>query len=352
MDIHYDAVGSRILDLLFGIHFSLHTKLYLEAYEESGFPVTQEQQLMIASLQKKIGVPSIPIGLFFSRTHNRACPIVAYFIDSHQSFASVEEFIEHFCLLTHRNLQRILLTYYCDKTTTSAQMIENALDDVNARYALIRQSNISAKHQWELICFFEDTGLCMTRLKMDLIKLLPLISTFHHSFESDITDFRSHFTQCLNHPEKLNEFFNEQQINELNDLAPERCTVYYSLLHTRILCPRVLQDEWLLFVGVKRKEYLKLLHDASEMDVKAVSKALGDGIRFQMLKLLKTEPLCLSDLKQALSLSGSTCYMHVDVLLSAGLISAKSKGRTTYYSLCTDQLQRYCRVIAHEWRQS
>ncbi len=62
-------------------------------------------------------------------------------------------------------------------------------------------------------------------------------------------------------------------------------------------------------------------------------KAVADGTRLRILKMLEPGPLCVCQIVAALGLSQSTVSKHLSVLSAPGLIEDERRGKWTYYRL-------------------
>lgn len=69
----------------------------------------------------------------------------------------------------------------------------------------------------------------------------------------------------------------------------------------------------------------------------AVAKALSDPNRLRTIMALLSFPeLCACELGELLQITSATISRHMDVLLSAGLISSRKDGRWVYYRISAD----------------
>ncbi|GBD08402.1 Transcriptional repressor SmtB [Candidatus Thermoflexus japonica] len=75
------------------------------------------------------------------------------------------------------------------------------------------------------------------------------------------------------------------------------------------------------------------------------ARALADGHRQQILRLLWGRELCVRDLVQALGLSQPAVSHHLRVLQQAGLLRVREAGRQTFYTLDPDALDRGLRAL-------
>ena len=67
-------------------------------------------------------------------------------------------------------------------------------------------------------------------------------------------------------------------------------------------------------------------------------RALGDGTRLRILKLLAEHDLYLTEIAQQLDLSKPTIKHHLTQLRVAGLVTVVESGSVMYYSLRRDRL--------------
>ena len=65
----------------------------------------------------------------------------------------------------------------------------------------------------------------------------------------------------------------------------------------------------------------------------AIARALGDRSRLRALLTLRGGELCLCQIIDVLGLAPSTVSKHMAVLMQAGLVERRKKGRWQYYRL-------------------
>jgi len=64
-----------------------------------------------------------------------------------------------------------------------------------------------------------------------------------------------------------------------------------------------------------------------------LTKALADGSRLRLLKLLEDGEVCVCVLTDSLGLAPATVSKHLSLLKAAGLIQARKDGRWVHYRL-------------------
>ena len=70
-------------------------------------------------------------------------------------------------------------------------------------------------------------------------------------------------------------------------------------------------------------------------DLLQIFKALSDGQRLRILKMLQIRPLCVCEITEVLQLATSTVSRHLSILREADLILDEKNGKWVNYSLNT-----------------
>lgn len=80
-------------------------------------------------------------------------------------------------------------------------------------------------------------------------------------------------------------------------------------------------------------------------DVLKLFKALSDGQRLRILKMLEVRPLCVCEITDVLQLATSTVSKHLSILRDADLILDDKDGKWVNYSLNTTKNGRYSKEL-------
>ena len=81
-------------------------------------------------------------------------------------------------------------------------------------------------------------------------------------------------------------------------------------------------------------------------------KALGDGTRFRIVKMLEVKPLCVCEITAVLGLATSTVSKHLSILRDAGLILDEKENKWVNYRLNRGAREVYGRrllPLVKEW---
>ena len=78
----------------------------------------------------------------------------------------------------------------------------------------------------------------------------------------------------------------------------------------------------------------------------AMSHAMGNPLRFEIIKYLHVHPGCITgDIVEVLPISQSTTSIHLKVLKDAGLIRGTAEGTATNYCLDQDNMNWYMNTV-------
>lgn len=82
------------------------------------------------------------------------------------------------------------------------------------------------------------------------------------------------------------------------------------------------------------------------MGLQQSMKALADGTRREILKLLREKKLSAGEISERFSISDAAISRHLSILKEAGLIEDERSGKFIYYQLNTSVLEEIMLFIA------
>ncbi|MDE5569425.1 MAG: metalloregulator ArsR/SmtB family transcription factor [Ruminococcus sp.] len=79
-------------------------------------------------------------------------------------------------------------------------------------------------------------------------------------------------------------------------------------------------------------------------DVAELLKVFGDSTRIRIIFVLGQSEMCVCDIANLLGMTQSAISHQLRVLKQARLVKARRNGKTIFYSLCDDHVQKifYC----------
>lgn len=83
----------------------------------------------------------------------------------------------------------------------------------------------------------------------------------------------------------------------------------------------------------------------NETEIAAVCKALGDGSRLMIVRMLSGGELCACELLKRLEITQPTLSHHMKVLCGCALVNARREGKWSHYSLNCETLRRFKQAV-------
>ena len=78
-------------------------------------------------------------------------------------------------------------------------------------------------------------------------------------------------------------------------------------------------------------------------------EALSDNVRRDIIKLLKEQEQCASEIHSNFYASRTAISYHLGLLLKAGIVKVRKEGRNLYYSLDPSKLAEYLAQFSEEF---
>ena len=80
-------------------------------------------------------------------------------------------------------------------------------------------------------------------------------------------------------------------------------------------------------------------------DIAAIGKALSDGNRIKIVKMLSDGEKCGCRLLEAFDITQPTLSHHMKILTESGLVCRRREGKWHHFSLVTETLEQYKQFI-------
>lgn len=76
-----------------------------------------------------------------------------------------------------------------------------------------------------------------------------------------------------------------------------------------------------------------------------VCKALGHGLRIEVIDLLQDKELCFTDILMETGGLKSNLSQHLSVMTKKGILKMRKEGKNNYYSLASEKVAQACRLM-------
>lgn len=212
--------------------------------------------------------------------------------------------------------------------------INNCMESMTDMFALIKNSNYSNEEKIKLYEFFADPITYIELLKQELTKKESMLSDYYNKNYNKILNIYSNsdFDTIRNDLDGIIDF-NAIYDDKLNSF------VSYCLINMSLICICCCaKQELVSLLGYRYSLFLDFAKNKQKKpDLLGFGTAFSEENRVKMLQYIleHTEVTC-KDLEQAFQINGSTIYHHISIMVHVGVINAKYKGKSIFYSINKD----------------
>lgn len=89
---------------------------------------------------------------------------------------------------------------------------------------------------------------------------------------------------------------------------------------------------------------MELLDEDKIIDLSELFKIFGDSTRVKIINVLLNNELCVNDISDSIAVSQSAVSHQLRILKQAKLVKYRKDGKTTYYALADDHVEKIFRM--------
>lgn len=210
---------------------------------------------------------------------------------------------------------------------------------------LIDNNNLTFESKWSLTLLIND---CLKYF----LELLEILNTSKHLFfkafkhlEKDRTIFIAELKKCFDEDEN---FFSN--ITGIDFDFTDKLVIYPSMINFKSVTITVKSDKFLsvpkrdcCYFGWKFKELIELSKNSTTAGILMQDKlkCISDKSKFEILKLLKIEPMYGQQIADKLQLTTATISHHMNNLVLNKFIYVNKVDNRVYYNLDKNQLENF-----------
>ena len=194
----------------------------------------------------------------------------------------------------------------------------------------IKKSSLSPDIKSSLYAFFIDPASVVQRLTYELMAKEFQLSKWYEKDFSLLLELQHKFDfEAIS--EQLYSLTNQKaNVDNFNVIYVSFC-----LLNKGCIKYEFYDEQALLFLGSDYTDTIDTLYKQNripELDV--FGNALAEKNRVDILDLLlDKEEITIKDIEQILGFTGTNAYYHLSLMIKAGILRTRNKGRTVLYSL-------------------
>ncbi len=335
-----------IFDLffLFTLHFNKEYCLtnfinYSKSSEDTGY---------YKSVLNDFPPISDELSLFFHLTEDKKNFMTKFFFEPYKEQFSSESYnisVVQDALSDHdRVLENLIKFYFKDIDADTLLECKSSISAINK---LIKESNYNGDIKSALYSFFIDPTPVMRRLSYELMEKEFALMQRYDNNAKRLSDLRDDFDFELLCQGLKN---GKQQKGDLSSF--ENIYISFCLLHKNCIKSLYRNDGAVVLLGsdhLDTMEYLVVQNELPELD--AFGNAISEPNRVSVLDLIAERgEITIKDLEQEFGFTGTNAYYHLSLMIKAGMLKTRNRGRTVLYSINKNYFQVLCDILGKYYK--
>lgn len=286
--------------------------------------------------------------LFFHLMDNKKCFMTQKYYEPYKSefpSGSYNLSVVQDALTNHEQVvENVLMFYFEDVDGETLSKCKTSMSAINT---LIKGSEYSGDIKSALYSFFIDPASVIRKLSYELMeKEFSLSQKYDNEFKR-LNALRENFDfDLLSHGMKKG----KTQEGDIDCFD----TVYISfcLYHKNCIKDHYYDGAVFIVLGsdyVDEIEYLTVQNRLPELE--AFGNAISETNRIGVLNLiLQKGEITIKDLEQEFGFTGTNAYYHLSLMIKAGMLKTRNRGRTVLYSINKPYFQVLCDMLGKYYK--
>ena len=248
-------------------------------------------------------------------------------------------------LTDHDQVVENLLEFYF--RDVDKQTLDACKGSMHAINKLIKDSSYSAEVKSALYAFFIDPSPIIRRLSYELMEKEFALTKRYDNYSKRILDLKENF----DFGQLCDGLKNGQQ--QKGDLSCfENIYVSFCTLNKNYIKSLFCENAAIAILGfdyIEQIDYLLMQNKTPELDV--FGNAVSETNRINVLNLiLESGEVTIKDLEQEFGFTGTNAYYHLSLMIKAGMLKTRNRGRTVLYSINKDYFQVLCDILGKYYK--
>ena len=286
--------------------------------------------------------------LFFYLNEDKKSFMTKFFFEPYKEQFSSESYntsVVQEALSDHeRVLENLIKFYFEDIDDNTLLECKTSISAINK---LIKESNYNGDIKSAVYSFFIEPSPIIRRLSYELMEKEFTLTQRYDNNTKRLTDLKENFDFEL----LCNGLKNSKQ--QKGDLTCfENICISFCLLHKNCIKTLYCKDVTIVLLGsdyLDTIEYLAVQNKLPELDV--FGNAVSEPNRINVLNLiLERGEITIKDLEQEFGFTGTNAYYHLSLMIKAGMLKTRNRGRTVLYSINRNYFQVLCDILGKYYK--
>ena len=242
-------------------------------------------------------------------------------------------------------VENIIRFYFRDIDEDTLEKCKTSMSAVNK---LIKESDYNGDIKSALYSFFIEPAPIIRRLSYELMEKDFALNQKYDNYSKQIDGLKESFDlESLSNGLK----------NDKNQIIEMECfkNVFISFCMFNKNCVKSFfyDKSTLILLGIDYCDVINYLAIQNRLpDLEAFGNAISESNRIEILDLLlKKDEITIKDLEQEFGFTGTNAYYHLSLMIKAGMLKTRNRGRTVLYSINKNYFQILCNMLGKYYKE-
>ncbi len=334
-----------VADLFF--LFTLHFNKEYFLKHGINYNKSTEDTLYYNSILKDFPPISDSLILFFYLGKNQQCFMKKYYFEPYRNKFYTDEYntsvVQEAISDYEQVMENVINFYFKDADDETISECKSSISVVNK---LIMESDYIPEIKNALYAFFIDPQLIIRKLSYEIIEKEFLLNQIYANNATLLAQLQLNFDFDF-----LCENLDNIEQQNVNLVSFKNINISFCFYNKNII-KLYYRNEVFIILGINYIESLEFLATQAltpELDV--FGNAISEPNRVSVLDLiLERGEITIKDLEQKFGFTGTNAYYHLSLMIKAGMLKTRNRGRTVLYSINKKYFEVLCDLFGKYYK--
>lgn len=268
-------------------------------------------------------------------------PYKASFVFENYDLSTVQEELSNY----EKVKENIIRFYFKD---INEESVIKCKDSITYANRLIKNSPYNGEIKSALYSFFIEPETVIHKLSYELMEKSFALSQKYDAKHKLLSELKDNF----NFDFVLNQLM--QTKNRKGDFSCfDNIYVTFCLYHKNCVKTHYYSNEVVILLGVDYIEHINYLTIQFRLpELENFGNAISESNRVSILNLIyEKDEITIKDLEQEFGFTGTNAYYHLSLMIKAGMLKTRNRGRTILYSINKQYFQTLCGMLEKYYKE-
>ncbi|MEG0457114.1 MAG: winged helix-turn-helix domain-containing protein [Oscillospiraceae bacterium] len=344
----YDIAG-KIFDIFNSCRWLYFKDELLNQYENSPVPIDDDIKSSLNYIYRNVEISQYKMDLlFYTDEFVEQDFITSYFLNYLWNFSTIEDFLNHVKNLDKLQFIKAIIHFFDDS------LIKQDLTDYSVPIITecLEKSLIKDDIKYKILVICAEPDILISSIHQLFCNVAEKINVIYNKFNKRMIEFRLSIEKpIISLSDEIFQILTSKYLNLEKD--DKIIKIAISFLNDYTILP-VFKKETCLYavLGIGYKKALKVQLEKEKLtniDFLAVTKALSDKIRIEIIDMLIDGGKYTSEIADNLNLPFPKAFYHLSILAKSNILTLYNQGKRVYYEINSDFFLYFSQYIKRRY---